>query len=136
MPHMSNCGKTFQLPVTPGAREGVPSSRARPPFQSGGNGESMRAEEYRILEELLQELQPQRTLEVGWEAAQQRCICRILQALGGGKHVAIDPYQSARRDSVVQAWIGCEERAWSATSTCSRNSITLPCHACSPGCVV
>ncbi len=55
----------------------------------------MRAEEYARLEELLAAQRPRRTLEIGMASGGSALrICRHLQAQGGERHTAVDPFQS------------------------------------------
>lgn len=55
----------------------------------------MRDEEYDVLDGLVRSVRPQRTLEIGLaNGTSAVVICRALRESGGGKHVAIDPYQS------------------------------------------
>lgn len=57
---------------------------------------SMRPEEYATLQGLLERFRPARTLEIGMANGESTvCICRFLSRNGGGKHVAIDPFESA-----------------------------------------
>jgi len=55
---------------------------------------SMRPQEYAQLERLLRECRPRRTLEVGMANGESsERICAHLHAQGGGRHIAIDPFQ-------------------------------------------
>lgn len=55
----------------------------------------MRDEEYEVLKRLLHSIQPERTLEIGLaNGGSTEVICGVLRDLGGGKHVALDPFQN------------------------------------------
>lgn len=57
---------------------------------------SMRAEEYARLKELLLQLKPETTLEIGMANGESSLvICEVLNQLGRGKHIAIDPFESS-----------------------------------------
>ncbi len=57
---------------------------------------SMRAEEYARLKELLLQLRPEATLEIGMANGESSLIiCEVLNQLGKGKHMAIDPFESS-----------------------------------------
>ena len=57
---------------------------------------SMQPQEYAILQELIRELRPQRTLEVGMANGESSNVfCQWARDRGGEPHVAIDPFQSA-----------------------------------------
>ena len=56
----------------------------------------MREEEYARLKELLTTFRPRNTLEVGMaNGGSTVIICEMLKSFGGGKHSAIDPFQSS-----------------------------------------
>ncbi len=56
----------------------------------------MREEEYARLKEILTTLLPRNTLEVGMaNGGSTVIICEMLKSFGGGKHSAIDPFQSS-----------------------------------------
>jgi predicted O-methyltransferase YrrM len=56
----------------------------------------MSRQEYERIRELLMELRPERTLEIGMaNGGSSVAICRVLKELGQGKHVAIDPFQNS-----------------------------------------
>lgn len=67
------------------------------PTQDGkGLPASMRTEEYDRLQQLLDELRPEQSLEVGMaNGTSTVVICETLHRLGRGRHTAIDPFQSA-----------------------------------------
>ena len=57
---------------------------------------SMRPEEYQRLREVLLDVRPQQTLEIGMaNGGSTIAICKILRELGHGHHTAIDPFQTA-----------------------------------------
>ena len=63
---------------------------------------SMRPEEYQRLREVLLDVRPQQTLEIGMaNGGSTIAICKILRELGHGRHTAIDPFQTA-----VEGWNG------------------------------
>lgn len=57
---------------------------------------SMQDQEYVILRNLVRGVQPQHTLEIGMgSGGSSVAICDTLREIGAGRHVAIDPFQSA-----------------------------------------
>jgi len=57
---------------------------------------SMRHEEYAALGRLLEELKPNDTLEIGMANGESSClICSFLHDHGGGRHVAVDPFETS-----------------------------------------
>lgn len=71
----------------------------------------MRPQEYDRLREVLHDLQPVHTLEIGMaQGGSTRVICDVLRGLGRGKHTAIDPFQSAR-DGWAGKGIACVREA-------------------------
>jgi predicted O-methyltransferase YrrM len=57
---------------------------------------AMRPQEYERLRELVEACRPKHTLEIGMaNGGSAVTICAVLQRLGGGRHVAIDPFQTA-----------------------------------------
>lgn len=56
----------------------------------------MRSQEYDRLREVLDELQPVHTLEIGMaHGGSTQVICEFLRTCARGKHTAVDPFQSA-----------------------------------------
>jgi len=55
---------------------------------------SMLAQEYDVLTELVRAVHPRHTLEIGLGSGQSAVeICKVLREVGGGRHLAIDPFQ-------------------------------------------
>jgi hypothetical protein len=56
---------------------------------------SMRPSEYACLRDVLRELKPKRTLEIGMANGTSSLVCcQILKETGGERHTAVDPFQS------------------------------------------
>jgi predicted O-methyltransferase YrrM len=56
----------------------------------------MSQQEYERIRELLIDLRPERTLEIGMaNGGSSVAICRVLKEIGKGKHIAIDPFQNS-----------------------------------------
>jgi len=63
---------------------------------------SMRPQEYERIREILSDLRPEHTLEIGMaNGGSSVVICNALRTLGRGRHTAIDPFQSS-----AQGWLG------------------------------
>ncbi|MAG56152.1 MAG: hypothetical protein CMJ83_07670 [Planctomycetes bacterium] len=56
---------------------------------------SMRPSEYACLREVLRDLKPKRTLEIGMANGTSTLVCcQIVREVGGERHTAVDPFQS------------------------------------------